>query len=332
MSALEALAATSDNLKITFRRYRQDLVSLRGNLSSGSLATTMNLTLNTKKSPPKNTPDKVQKAEVIPAQAPLPLPNIPPHTLALNQQTTTDSILQPEIISSSEELITYSEPENNRDPIKQIFISRERGSGDYGFVWTPAGSEKIITSLSREINRQQLHLAELASEFYFMDLDKATAWHQASASLQKRLIARDIKQMIRKTDIQYRTHGDRLHYLVIGKVATTTARECKNYPLFLFACEHCDEKKQTATIETSGFVNFWLDQEIYDGEISRQLGQLEIDIDHDFTNKIQALATKLNQLTLPDFQKVEADPNFSSLGIITGFETEYVDRAWEKIL
>ena len=199
-------------------------------------------------------------------------------------------------------------------------------------MWTPEGSKKIIQILSSRPDRQQLHLAELAAEFYFQDLAQATVWHQASASLQKRLIARDIKQMIRKTDIQYRTHGDRLHYLVIGKVATTTARECKNYPLFLFTCEHCDEKKQTATIETSGFVNFWLDQEIYDGEISRQLGQLEISIDDDFTGKIQTLAAQLNILTFPDFQKVEVDPDFSLLGIVTGFETEYVDRAWEKIL
>ena len=165
-----------------------------------------------------------------------------------------------------------------------------------------------------------------------MDLDKATAWQQASTSLQKRLIARDIKQMIRKTDIQYRTHGDRLHYLVIGKVSTINQRERKNYPLFLFTCESCDEKKQTAIIETSGFINFWLDQEIYDGEISRQLGQLEINIDDEFTQRIRTLASHLNKLTFADFQKVEVDPDFSLLGIITGFETEYVDRAWEKIL
>ena len=141
---------------------------------------------------------------------------------------------------------------------------------------------------------------------------------------------------MKKTDIQYRTHGDRLHYFVIGKVKTTertrNSVENKVYPLFLFSCHETDQKRMTVEVEQSGFLNFWLDEKIFDGEISKALGGLEVTIDQDVAGKLTNIQQRINKLNITSVEKVEFDPSFSMIGIITGFETEYVDLAWKEIL
>lgn len=350
MSAFDQLvAALGSQPSDVLRQYRRDLVSIRGNLSSGALAETMDLSL-----PPGQTtkttawadaevvtasPDQSESSEAADTHdtRTLAAPALPdeaalaPRTAA-NQPVVDDGVIEGELLDDEPE--TFGESTNTRDTIRQIYLKAGRSAADFGFVFTPAGTQTIISQLQKTTREHELNLFDdLRGEFYFRDPQKAAIWADASQALQKRLIARNMQQMKRKTDIQYRTHGDRLHYLVIGKVTTQTARERKNYPLFLFTCEASDEKKQLVTIETSGFVNFWLDQEIFDGEISKILsGQLEITIDENFTTTLQTLTQRLNQLTLPDYQHVAVVPDFSLLGIITGFETEYLDRAWGKIL
>jgi len=80
--------------------------------------------------------------------------------------------------------------------------------------------------------------------------------------------------MIRETNSNYRIYGDRLHYFTVGKITIfkkEDIKETKNYPLFLFACSDVDEKKQRIEIETKGFINFWLDKNIFDNEISNKI-------------------------------------------------------------
>jgi hypothetical protein len=96
---------------------------------------------------------------------------------------------------------------------------------------------------------------------------------------KKKVIALNIDWMIKKTNIYYRTLGDRLHYFTVGKITTGFEKgSIKHYPLFLFACSNVDEKKQKIEIETKGFLNFWLDKNILANEISKMIKGICISI------------------------------------------------------
>lgn len=176
------------------------------------------------------------------------------------------------------------------------------------------------------------YLSYFRTHFLFEDEAKAELWDGAGDSIKKRLIAEDIRQMMKKTDIQYRTHGDRLHYFVVGKIVTKDKGERKVYPLFLFSCSNTDQKRLNVEIEQSGFLNFWLDEKILDGEVTKIIGGLEITIDQQLPAKLANIQQRLKKINITTVEELEFDPSFSMIGIITGFETEYVDLAWKEIL
>lgn len=275
MSAFDDFLERSSKEK--FEEYRKDLVSTRGNFSSGTLAEYMDVSRRARNA-----------------------------SLFDDEEAATTSTLN------------------------KLFIRKVSRTEDYGFIFDIHGTEKAIDKIS---SGGSIKIYEdFKDNLLFEDESKKELWNNAGDTVQKRLIAEDIKQMMKKTDIQYRTHGDRLHYFVIGKIVTKERAERKVYPLFLFSCYETDQKRLTVEIEQSGFLNFWLDEKILDNEISKTLGGLEITIDQQLPAKLANLQQRLKKLNIATVEELEFDPSFSMIGIITGFETEYVDLAWKEML
>lgn len=275
MSAFDDFLERSSKEK--FEEYRKDLVSTRGNLSSGTLAEYMDVSRRARNA-----------------------------SLFNDEEATATSTLN------------------------KLFIRKVSRTEDYGFIFDIHGTEKAIDKIS---SGGSIKIYEdFKDNLLFEDESKKELWNSAGDTVQKRLIAEDIKQMMKKTDIQYRTHGDRLHYFVIGKIVTKERAERKVYPLFLFSCYETDQKRLAVEIEQSGFLNFWLDEKILDNEISKTLGGLEITIDQQLPAKLANLQQRLKKLNVMTVEELEFDPSFSMIGIITGFETEYVDLAWKEML
>ena len=159
---------------------------------------------------------------------------------------------------------------------------------------------------------------------------------RASDYTKRNLIAKNIMSMNNKTRIQYRTHGDRLHYLVIGKVVVMRQSgekfEREVYPLSLFSVQKSDPKTQRLEIESAGFYNFFLDENILDGELTRLLQTNEISIDSSIGSTLTKIQLRLSSINLPYVQSIKFDPTFSLIGVITGFGAEYLDKAWAEIL
>ena len=88
--------------------------------------------------------------------------------------------------------------------------------------------------------------------------------------------------MMKETDVQYRTHGDRLHYLVIGKISFDFQKnftsEHMTFPLTMFSCQgerKTVEKYLTLQVEKTGFINFVLDERMLDSELTKANGNGE---------------------------------------------------------
>lgn len=275
MSAFDDFLERSSKNK--FAEHRKDLVSTRGNFSSGMLAEYMDIS------------GRARNA-----------------TLFDDEDVTKDSRLN------------------------KLFIRKVSRTEDYGFIFDIHGTEKAIDRISSSGTIKIFD--DFKTHLLFENDDKKELWNEASETIKKRLIAEDIRQMMKKTDIQYRTHGDRLHYFVIGKITTKNRGERKVYPLFLFSCSDTDQKRLTVEVEQSGFLNFWLDEKILDNEISKAIDGLEISIDQHLPAKLANIQQRLKKLNITTVEELEFDPSFSMIGIITGFETEYVDLAWKEML
>lgn len=233
-----------------------------------------------------------------------------------------------------EEIVDEDE---NITQLGRLFM-RKNGSNtaDYGFVFSKEGTERIIRDVG--VGKGNIRLFEdYSDKLLFIDDKKAELWKNANN--KKSLIARDIESMMRKTDVQYRTHGDRLQYLVIGKVVIQLRNNYKVdrmvFPLFLFSCEgerRAISKTLSIDIDQTGFLNFSLDENILDSEISKIIGGTEITIDNSFTMKLTEIQKQIPNKQYLNVESIEVDTTYSMIGIITGFETEYLDKAWEKIL
>ena len=153
---------------------------------------------------------------------------------------------------------------------------------------------------------------------------------------KKRLIAYNLAQLKKKTDVQYRIHGSRLHYLTLGKVTATIHEQSKSqkmsFPLVLFDCINTNHLKQTAEIEQSGFINFSLDEKYLNSEIQKITNGLIVDADSTLPTKLNSIKSKVEKLEIPNVEDIQVDITFSMISVITGFEAEYLDKAWEKIL
>lgn len=205
---------------------------------------------------------------------------------------------------------------------------------DFGFIFTKAGTERLIHNISAGSIIKVYD--DFRDEFNFIDDGKTELWRKATDYTKRNLIAKNITDMNNKTRIQYRTHGDRLHYLVIGKVVimrqTGAKFEREVYPLSLFSVQRSDAKTQRLEIESTGFLNFYLDENILDNEISQTIGTNEISIDNNLSSTLTKIQLRLAHINLPNIQSINFDPTFSLIGVITGFGAEYLDKAWTEIL
>lgn len=205
---------------------------------------------------------------------------------------------------------------------------------DYGFVFNKTGTEKLIRNIA---TGSPIRLFDdFRDDFNYIDDNKEALWQKASDYTKRNLIAKNIMSMNNKTRIQYRTHGDRLHYLVIGKVVVMRQSgekfEREVYPLSLFSVQKSDPKTQRLEIESAGFYNFFLDENILDGELTRLLQTNEISIDSSIGSTLTKIQLRLSSINLPYVQSIKFDPTFSLIGVITGFGAEYLDKAWAEIL
>ena len=80
------------------------------------------------------------------------------------------------------------------------------------------------------------------------------------------------------------------------------------------------------------FYNFFLDENILDGELTRLLQTNEISIDSSIGSTLTKIQLRLSSINLPYVQSIKFDPTFSLIGVITGFGAEYLDKAWVEIL
>ncbi|HSH18774.1 MAG TPA: hypothetical protein VK978_05320 [Candidatus Saccharimonadales bacterium] len=199
-----------------------------------------------------------------------------------------------------------------------------------GFVFNLDGTEKSVANIA---SNGKLKLYEDFSKcLKFADTGKRDVWDNAPAAARRRCIGRNVQELIRKTDVNYRTHGDRLHYYVVGLVNITEKKDTKRYPLFLFSCSDIDKNTMHVEVEASGFANFWLDKNYLGDLLMRTLKGYELTIDDTFPAKANDIARKINTLQSVAFDNISCDLSYSSISVVTGFVAEYIDPAWSKIL
>lgn len=199
-----------------------------------------------------------------------------------------------------------------------------------GFVFNLDGTEKSVANIA---SNGKIRLYEDFSNcLKFSDTAKRDIWEGAPAAARRRCIGKNVQDLIRKTDVNYRTHGDRLHYYVVGLVSITEKNDTKRYPLFLFSCSDIDKNSMHVEVEASGFANFWLDKNYLGDLMFRTLKGYELSIDDTFPGKANDLARKINTLQSAAFDNISCDLSYSSISIVTGFVAEYIDPVWTKVL
>lgn len=206
------------------------------------------------------------------------------------------------------------------------------GYNQPGLIFDKSGYEEVLHQVEA---RGELSLNNLLNRLRFNSNKDSDAWDKLSDSTRKRLISRNLDKLKKETDTQYRTTGDRMHYLTIGLVEVVDYQEkVANYPLFLFSCPELDLNKFSASIDQTGFINFWLDKNIFGSEIGRKVSNnFEITLDAGFANQVNTISEYMNNVNLSaKYKSVEVNPQYMAFQIITGFEAEYVDTAWAKML
>jgi hypothetical protein len=199
-----------------------------------------------------------------------------------------------------------------------------------GFIFTLDGTEKSVSTI---MNGGKLKLYEdFSQNLRFPDTAKRDIWESAPAAVRRKCIGRNVQDLIRKTDVNYRTHGDRLHYYVVGLVSITEKTDIRRYPLFLFSCSDIDKNTMQVEVEASGFANFWLDKNYLGDLLFRTLKGYEVTIDDTFPGKANDIARKVSSLQSSAFDKITCDLTYSSISIVTGFVAEYIDPVWGKVL
>lgn len=199
-----------------------------------------------------------------------------------------------------------------------------------GFIFDSTGTERALSIIA---NAGKIKLNEDFSNFLkFTKSDDKEAWLQADRANKKRCIAKNVEDLIKKTDINYRTHGDRLHYFVAGLVTTKDKNQIDHYPLFLFTCSDISKQTLEVEAESTGFLNFWLDRNLLESTAAKALNGYEVNLDESFGSTLNSVAGKIAALQSAEFETITVDPKYSAITIVTGFEAEYIDPVWEKIL
>lgn len=228
------------------------------------------------------------------------------------------------------------EPESSTQ-VNKIFMRRNTSkTQNSGFVFDEGGTQKIIQKV---INSSDLKILDLKDNFLFINEQKKELWNGVSEARKKNLIFKNIYKMKKDTDVQYRIHGSRLHFLVVGKVSFTKNSGNKTehlaFPMFLFECSETREKECVVSVDQSGFMNFTIDDPKYfNGALKEwsEYDENEIVMNNSLPMKLNSLKEYVKRINLPSITDIEFDPQYSMIGVITGFETEYLDKAWSNIL
>lgn len=209
----------------------------------------------------------------------------------------------------------------------------------HGFVFSNEGTEKIIAKITASPDGELRIFEDLSNDLLFASQNDAELW--SDFDKKRSIMAKSVQAMMKETEVQYRTHGSRLHYLVIGKVICdyrkkgTFKFERSVFPLAMFECtgeKNNIIKNLRLNVEKSGFLNFVLDENILDGELSKINGGNQIEINGELPQRLIALQSKIERTNFIDVENIKVDPTFSMVGVITGFETEYLDPVWDKLL
>lgn len=206
------------------------------------------------------------------------------------------------------------------------------GRNQPGLIFDKNGYDEVVRQIEA---RGELSLINLISKLRFTTQNDSDTWDKLSDTVKRRLISRNLDKLKKETDTQYRTTGDRMHYLTIGLVEVVDDQDkVANYPLFLFSCPELDLNKFNATVEQTGFINFWLDKNFFGNEIGRKRSNnFEVTLDADFANQVNTISEYMNGVNLvAKYKSVKINPQYMAFQIVTGFEAEYVDPAWGKML
>jgi len=223
--------------------------------------------------------------------------------------------------------------ENEQEDL-QVPVNLVQKIGKYGqpgLIFNKNGYEEVLRQIE---SRGELAIGNLIDKIKFTKDSDATIWDEAQDVVKRRCISRNLDKLIKETQIQYRIHGDRMHYLTIGLVeAETYDGNTERYPLFLFSCPELDLNKLSAQVDSTGFINFWLDKNIFDNEIAKKRNDnFEITLDNDFANEVNTISQYLNGVNLAvKYKSIKVDPSYMAFQIVTGFEAEYVDPVWAEI-
>lgn len=211
-------------------------------------------------------------------------------------------------------------------------VQKMGGYSHPGLIFNKNGYEEVLRQIE---SRGELSLISLINMLKFEKVADENIWEEATENVKRRCVSKNLDKLIKETQVQYRVHGDRMHYLTIGTVEVETYQDKKErYPLFLFSCPELDLNKFTAKVDTTGFVNFWMDKNIFENEIGKKRNNnFEITLDSDFANEVNTFSQYMNNINLTaKYKAVSIDPTYMAFQIITGFEAEYVDPVWTKIL
>lgn len=206
------------------------------------------------------------------------------------------------------------------------------GRNQPGLIFDKNGYDEVVRQVEA---RGEISLTNLISKLRFNTEKDNDTWDKLSDTIKRRLISRNLDKLKKETDTQYRTTGDRMHYLTIGLVEVIDNQDrIANYPLFLFSCPELDLNKFKATVDQTGFINFWLDKNFFGNEIGRmRSNKFEITLDADFANQVNTISEYMNGVNLAaQYKSVKINPQYMAFQIVTGFEAEYVDPAWIKML
>lgn len=214
-----------------------------------------------------------------------------------------------------------------------INIIQRLGSRNHpGLIFDKNGYEEVMRQIE---SRGEISFVNLIDKLKFSKDSDEETWRNSTETVKKRCLSKNLDKLLKETKPIYRMYGDNMHYLTVGLVEIETYQGVtEKYPLFLFSCPDLDLKKLSAKIDTSGFMNFWLDKNVFENEIGRKRNNnFEVTLGGAFANEVNTFSTYMNDINLSAaYKSVKVDPTYMSLQIVTGFEAEYIDPAWLKIL
>ncbi len=215
----------------------------------------------------------------------------------------------------------------NKVPQK-IFLRSGR-TPQPGLIFDENGTDRAIANIS---SGGKLKLLDEFGEYLrFSTQEDKDTWLQAERTIKRRCLSRTTEELNKKTDINYRTHGDRLHYFTVGLVEVKVGGDKLKYPLFLFSCNEVNKNTLEVDVESTGFLNFWLDRNYLENNLVKTAGGYEINMNEGFASLLNTTISKINNLQLSTFDEIHVDPKYSAITIVTGFEAEYIDPFWEKL-